>query len=164
MYNTTAIKDGDDSENNKIDLNTRSFETDDVKVRADEVVERISTPKTLSLWVQALASARPIRHKGGKSDKDSDDEFDESGEGEKGNDEKPRIYLLKTLRMSRGCLSSNPKDKLYGIIPLLHYPNVVSPLRPDHALPCEHVYANLAVYLYHENRPEVLREGFTIRS
>jgi hypothetical protein len=50
--------------------------------------------------------------------------------------------------MTRGCLSSDPLDKLYGILPPLHSLDVDSLLRPDYGLSSGHVFAKLAIFLY----------------
>jgi hypothetical protein len=76
----------------------------------------------------------------------------------------PGANLLDGLKLSRGCWSSDPRDKLYGILALLYSPDVGGLVRPDYSLLCEHVFTNLAIHLYQENRPNVLKEGSTIRT
>jgi hypothetical protein len=76
----------------------------------------------------------------------------------------PGDNLLDGLKLSRGCLSSDPRDRLYGILALLYSPDVGDLIRTDYSLPCEHVFTNLAIHLYQENGPNVLKEGSTIRT
>jgi hypothetical protein len=79
------------------------------------------------------------------------------------NDTKKLIdNFFGTLRMARGCLSSDPRDKLYDILPLLHSLDVDGLLRPDCGLSSERVFTNSAINLCQEKGLEVLKEGCTI--
>jgi hypothetical protein len=74
----------------------------------------------------------------------------------------PGANLLDGLKLSRGCLGSDPRDKLYGILALIYSSDVDGLIRPDYSLPCEHVFTNLAIHLYQENGPNVLKKRSTI--
>jgi hypothetical protein len=75
---------------------------------------------------------------------------------------KPGVSLLYTLQKTRGCLSSDPRDKLYGILPLLQHPELEGLSKPDYHQSTEQVFTNLALYLYRQIGPEIIREGSTI--
>jgi hypothetical protein len=75
---------------------------------------------------------------------------------------KPGVNLLYTLQKTRGCLSSDPRDKLYGILPLLQDHELEGFSKPDYYQSTEQVFTNLALYLYQQTGPEVIREGATM--
>jgi hypothetical protein len=76
----------------------------------------------------------------------------------------PDFMLLRTLKRTRNCLSSDPRDKLYAILPLLGLTDLVSPLRPDYQRSTIQVFTDLALHLYEKNDADVLREACTIHN
>ena len=75
---------------------------------------------------------------------------------ERSNKDEEGPRLLQLLNLTRRCLSSDPRDKLYGLLPILR-PHEDTPLNPDYHQPTTHVFTNLALHLYTACGPDVLR-------
>lgn len=67
--------------------------------------------------------------------------------------------LLKLLVETRQCLSSDPRDKLYGILPMLGTDRDLPFLRPDYHRPVNELFTDIALFLYDQIGSEVFRQA-----
>ncbi|KAJ4985520.1 heterokaryon incompatibility protein [Stagonosporopsis vannaccii] len=71
-------------------------------------------------------------------------------------DEPPESILLDVLKATRSCISSDPRDKVYGILPLIPQHLIPSCLRPDYNVSPQELFVRVASYLYPWLGPSML--------
>lgn len=75
------------------------------------------------------------------------------------NSDDTALRLLEILRRTRWCLSSDSRDKIYGVVPMLGRVEDLPLLRPDYRCSVEELFTDLAVFFYDRLGYDIFREA-----
>lgn len=72
--------------------------------------------------------------------------------------------LLGILEATRPCLTSDPRDRIYGVLPLLKVSQIPENVRPDYNIQATDLLVRVANYLYSHIGPNLLEHTLEMRS
>jgi hypothetical protein len=72
----------------------------------------------------------------------------------------PATNILEAMRLTSKCDSTDPRDKIFGILGILGEDKILSAVRPDYSLSYQHVYIGIFSFLLLNLRnPQLLRKA-----